>query len=182
MPTRAVNWKLAAVLVIATVLLVVGAYHLWQWQSQRAAAYELAAGMQSYEQYEWDLAAFHFGRYLDLVDNDIPVMLRYAEAFLNLRPLKRSYIERAIATYREILRTDTTNEEALTRLVGTYFELDMPSEVEFILRKYADVGESLEFKKMLAVALIKQRKPHEATDKLEAILQEDPESIDAYEL
>ncbi len=182
MPTRAVNWKLAAVLVIATVLLVVGAYHLWQWQSQRAAAYELAAGMQSYEQYEWDSAAFHFGRYLDLVDNDIPVMLRYAEAFLNLRPLKRSYIERAIATYREILRTDRTNEEALTRLVRTYFELNMPSEVEFILYKYADVGESLEFKKMLAVALIKQRKTPEATDKLEAILQENPESIEAYEL
>ncbi|MFA5785296.1 MAG: hypothetical protein WC962_10500, partial [Phycisphaerae bacterium] len=119
---RTFNWRLAAVLVIAIGLFTFGVYHLWRWQKHRTAVYQLEQGNLAYSQYDWGSAASHYGRYLDLVRDDadlyendkrleppIDITLRQARAILNLRPLKRSYVERVTAIYRSVLRMDPNN-------------------------------------------------------------------------
>lgn len=192
---RTFNWKLAVVLVIATGLFTFGVYHLWRWQKHRTAVYQLEQGNLAYSQYDWSGAASHYGRYLELVKDDaelyendeqleqpIDVTLRQARAILNLRPLKRSYVERVTAIYRSVLRMDTNNFQAAENLSRIYFELNMPAEAEFVLRKYADVENSVEMRLLLAESLTRQRKIAPSVEMLESIVSEHPEQVRAYEM
>ena len=97
MPKRYFNWKLAVVLLIGLVVLSVTAYGLRQWQRSTRAEEGRVLGMKAYEQQNWEEAAQQLGRYVALANTDIDAVLKYAEANLNIRPMKRGPIQQAIA-------------------------------------------------------------------------------------
>jgi predicted Zn-dependent protease len=183
MPTRKYfNWKLAVVLVIGFVVLGVTAYGLRQWQRGRRADRGLVLGNKAYNEHKWEEAARNLGRYLAVARDDVPVLLKYADAQLNIRPLKHGNVQQAIAAYRTILRVDKSNSQAAMQLTGIYLEMGMPGEAELIARRHLGKEQDPELRRMLAVALARQGDFDEAAAELKTILQEHPERILAYEI
>jgi tetratricopeptide (TPR) repeat protein len=182
MPRRYFNWKLAAVLVIGLVVLGITAYGLRQWQRSRRADSGLVLGNEAYNEHRWEDAAKNLGRYLAVTQDDVPALLKYADAQLNIRPLKRNNAQQAIAAYRTVLRLDRNNSEASMRLVEMYLGMNMPGEAELIATRALETNRLPELQRMLAIALINQRKFKEAANELESIIKEHPEQILAYEV
>ena len=196
MPRRYFNWKLATILLIGLVVLGVTAFGLRRWQRSRRANQGLVLGSQAYDEYNWKEAAKNLGRYIAVVQDDVPALLKYADAQLNIRPLKRNNLQQAIATYRTILRIEKKNSEAALRLVEIYLQMGMAGEAELIAARVLEedvtlqkknnienqTKQFLELRRMLAVALAGQRKFKEATEELKEIIKEHPEQILAYEL
>ncbi len=180
MPRRYFNWKLAAVLVIGLVVLGITAFGLRKWQRSHRAYGALDKGNEAYDKCLWEEAAKNLGRYIAVAQDDVPVLLKYANAQLNIRPLKRNNVQQAIATYRAVLRINKGNSEASMRLVETYLGMGMPGEAELIATRAIEVNPSPEIQRMLAMALIMQRKFKEAANKLESVIKEHPEQILAY--
>ena len=180
MAKRYFNWKLAIVLVIGLVVLGITAYGLRQWQRSRGAGRGLEAGNKAYNERKWEEAARDLGRYLTVASNDVPTLLKYADAQLNIRPTKRSNVRQAIAAYRNILITDENNSEAAMRLAELYLGMGMPGEAELIAGRALETSQSPKLRRMLAVALANQRKFKEAAEELKAIIKEYPEQILAY--
>jgi len=120
------------------------------------------------------------------------VLLKYAEAQLNIRPLKQNNIQQAVAAYRNVLRVDKQNSDAALRLTGIYISLNMAGEAELIAGRQL-AGKSAgqtdptkekqnpELTRMLAVAMAKQRKFDQAAETLKRLIQEQPEYVLAYE-
>ena len=195
MAKRYFNWKLAIVLVMGFIVLGVTAFGLRRWQRGHRAEYGLEAGNMAYNEQRWEEAAQNLGRYLAVEKDDVPALVKYADAQLNIRPLKRNNIQQAIAAYRTALRVDKNNSEAVMQLTQLYLQIRMPGEAELIAKRYLErnpilqedpntetqTNQDIELHRMLAVALASQRKFTEAAAELKAILQEHPEQILAYE-
>ncbi len=189
------NWKLVIILLIGLIVLGVTAFGLRSWQRERRSSRGLVLGNKLYDQGNWKEAAQNLGRYIAVVQDDVPVLVKYADAQLNIRPLKRNNIQQAIATYRIILRIEKGNFETATRLVGIYLQMGMSGEAELIAVRALEVDPDLqnksktgaqakqvmELKRMLAIALARQRKFKEAVEELKEIITEYPEHILAYE-
>ena len=182
MPRRYFNWKLAIVLVIGICVLGVTAFGLRQWQRANRAEQGLVLGNKAYDEQKWEQAASNLGRYLAVEQNDMPALLKYAEAQLKIRPSKPNRIQQAIAAYRAVLRADPNNSEAAMRLTEVYLETGMPGEAELIATRQLKINDDPELRRMLALALAGQRKFNEAAAQLKAILQEHPDQILAYDI
>ncbi len=196
MAKRYFNWKLAIVLLISVVVLGITAYGLRQWQRGHRAEQGLEAGIEAYEQQKWEEAANNLGRYLGINQNDVPILLKYADAQLNRRPVRSDNIQQAIAAYRAVLRADGRNSEATMRLAEIYLGIGSPGEAELIARRQLE-GDSVSqeervvetqtkkdpgLRRMLALALASQRRFDEAATELKAIIKEHPQNnILAYE-
>jgi len=181
MPRRYFNWKLAIVLLIGLVVLGATAFGLRQWRRGTRAELGLEAGIKAYNEHRWEEAARNLGSYLAVERDDVPALLKYADAQLNIRPLKRNNIQQAIAAYRTALREDKNNSEAVTKLTEMYLGMGMPGEAELIATTYLKTNQDLELRRMLAVALARQRKFDEAATELKNIIMEHPDQILAYE-
>ncbi len=181
MPRRYFNWKLAIVLVIGIVVLGATAFVLRQWQRSNKAEQGLILGNKAYDEQKWEEAARNLGRYLSVEQDDIPALIKYADAQLKRRPSKPSNIQQAIAAYRTVLRADKNNSEAALRLTEVYLMIGMPGEAELIANRQLDANDDPKLRRMLALALAGQRKFSEAAAELKAILQEHPDQILAYE-
>ena len=196
MPRRYFNWKFASVLVIGLVVLGITAFGLRKWQRNRMAYGALEKGNQAYDKCLWEEAAKNLGHYLAVARGDVPVLLKYADAQLNIRPLKRNNVRQAIAAYRTILRIDKSDSEAALMLVEIYLQMGMSGEAELIasralerdpiLQKKGEMGaqtdQSLKLRRMLAIALANQRKFEEAVKELKSIIEEHPEQVLAYDV
>ena len=195
MAKRYFNWKLAIVLLIALVVLGATAVGLRAWQRSRRAAYGLEAGIKAYDQQQWEQAAKDLGRYLAVERDDVPALLKYADAQLKIRPAKPGNVQQAIAAYRSVLRIDKNSSEAAMRLTEVYLGIGMPGEAELIARRQLEgdpssqqepeVGTQTkkdpELRRLFALALAQQRKFSEAAAELKAILHEHPDQVLAYE-
>lgn len=182
MPKRYFNWKLATVLVIGLIVLGVTAFSLRKWQRNRMAYGALEKGNEAYEKCLWQEAATQLGTYIAVVQDDVPVLLKYADAQLNIRPLKRSNLSQSINAYRAVLRLDKSNSEAFLKLVGVYLQVRMYGEAELIARRAIKENPSLELRRMLAIALANQRKFSEAAEELQSIIEKNPEQVAAYDI
>jgi len=120
MPRRYFNWKLAIVLVIGIGVLGVTAFGLRRWQRTNRAEQGLVLGNKAYDEQKWEQAATNLGRHLTVEPDDVPVLLKYADAQLKIRPSKRNNIQQAIKAYRAVLRADKNNSEAAMRLTEVY--------------------------------------------------------------
>jgi len=158
MPRRYFNWKLAIVLIISIVVLGVTAFSLW------------------------DEAAKYLGRYVAYEQNDVPVLMKYAEAQLKIRPLRNSNFALAIIAYQNVLRADKNNAKAAMQFTELYLLTRKPGKAELIASKYLDYNDDPEIRRMLAIALAGQNKFSEASVHLETIIQEHPDQILAYEM
>jgi len=181
MPERSFNWKLAIVLVMSLAVLGISAFGLRQWRRTNRAEESLILGNKAYDEHRWEEAAEQLGRYLALVRDDIPILLRYADAQLKIRPTKHNRIQQAIGAYRTILRLDRENAEAAIQLTEIYLGIGSPGEAELIARRQLETKEDTELRRMLALALARQRKFKEAAEELRSIIMEHPEQISAYE-
>jgi tetratricopeptide (TPR) repeat protein len=181
MPRRYFNWKLAIVLVISLVVFGVSAYGLRQWRRSGRAEEGLELGNKAYEEHRWNDAAENLGRYLSVVQDDVDVLMKYADAQLKVRPAKRNNILKAIAAYRTALRIDADNSEAAVQLSEVYLMMGMPGEAELIARRQIKIKQDPELRTLLARALAGQRKYSEAEAELIEICEKYPEQILAYE-
>ena len=181
MPKRYFNWKLAIVLVISLVVLGVTAFGLRRWRRSLRAERGLTLGNKAYNEQRWEEAARNLGRYLAVTRDDVSALLKYADSQLNIRPLKRNNTQQTIAAYRSILRIDKTNSEAASKLVKIYLQMGMPGEAELIATRALETSHSPKLQRMLAIALINQRKFDEAAAELKSIIKERPDQILAYE-
>ncbi|MBN2457238.1 MAG: tetratricopeptide repeat protein [Sedimentisphaerales bacterium] len=178
---RRFNCKVAVVLVIALLLLVTTAFFFRRWQQIRRARLACAAGIRAYDQRLWHDAARNLGRYLAIDHSNIQIQLKYAEAQMNIRPLKRNNIQQAIAAYRNTLRIDKGNSEAALRLVGLYLKMEMFGEAEVISVRALEANPTPELRRMLAMALASQRKFKEAEKELKNTIKLYPEHVLAYD-
>jgi tetratricopeptide (TPR) repeat protein len=180
MPVRYFNWKLAIVLVISFFVLAVGAVGLRQWHKNNRTRQGLIRGTEAYDAGRWEEAAEYLGHYLAVQRNDVPVLLKYADAQLKIRPSKRNNIYQAVGAYRTILRVDKNNSEAAIKLIEIYLKIG-PGEAELEARRQLETNPDPELRRMLALALIARRKYAEAATQLETVLKDHPEEILAYE-
>ena len=181
MAKRYFNWKLAIVLVIAFSVLAVAAFGLRQWRRINRVENALEIGIKAYEEHRWEQAAKYLGIYLAVESGDVPILLKYADAQYNIRPLKRNNIQQAINAYRIILREDKNNSEAAMQLATIYLGMGMPGEAELITRRVPNINQDPELHRMLALSLAAQRKFTEAAIELKNIIKEHPQHISAYE-
>ena len=130
------NWKLAIVLVIAVVVTAFTALALRRWQRGRRAENALVLGTEAHQKHDWDQAAKHLGTYVAVARQDAPALLKYANAQLNIRPLKNSNVRQAIAAYRAALRADKENLQTVLELTQLYLNLAMPGEAELVATRY----------------------------------------------
>jgi tetratricopeptide (TPR) repeat protein len=183
MPKRYFNWKLAIVLLIGLVVLGVTAFGLRRWQKRGRAEEGLALGNKAYDEHRWEEAASNLGRYLGVNQNDVPILLKYADAHLKIRPSKRNNIQQAIGAYRIVLRVDKNNSEAAKQLTGLYLAMGMAGtmgmfgEAELIAERFLETNQDPELQRMFVAALAGQRKAAE----LKAIVAEHPDQVLAYE-
>ena len=141
MARRRFNWIAAIVLVIALVVLAVTAFGLRQWQRKRMAYTAREAGLKAYENHIWEDAASQLGRYIAVHPGDIQILLKYADAQLNIRPLKRNNIQQAISAYRSVFRIDKNNPTAAEKLVNIYLQMNIAAEAELIAERYLQTNE-----------------------------------------
>ena len=181
MPGRYFNWKLAIVLVMGLVVLGATTFGLRQWRRTNRAERGLVLGNEAYDEHRWEEAAENLGRYIAMEREDVPVLLKYADAHLKIRPAQRNNVQHAIAAYRTVLRVDKGNSEAAMRLIEVYFGMRMPGEAELIARRQLQVNPDPELRRMLALAMAGQRRFSEAAVELKSILQGHPEQILTYE-
>jgi tetratricopeptide (TPR) repeat protein len=180
-PRKHFNWKLIAVLLIGFVVIGVTGYGLRQWQRGRRAESGLTLGNQAYAEKDWEATTRHLGRYLAVSQNDVDALLKYAEAQLYIRPLQRGNIEQAVSAYRNVLRVDETNSKAAETLVGIYLQIRLPGEAQLIATRAISKNPSSQLRRMLAIALIEQRKFDEAFKELTSLIKDRPDYLPAYD-
>jgi tetratricopeptide (TPR) repeat protein len=182
MAVRRFNWKLLFVILIGAAVLTVTAFGLRTWQKNRMAAGRLTSGNKAYADGQWAQAASDFGKYIAVAGGtDVPILLKYADAQLNIRPLKRDNVQQAVSTYRSVLRLQPDNYEASTQLIELYLEMDMHGESELIARRQLERISDPNIQRMLVVALVGQRKFKEAAAELDSLIKAHPDDILAYE-
>ena len=181
MPGRYFNWKLAIVLVISLVVLGVSAFGLRQWRRTNRAEKNLDLGNKAYDEHRWEDAAEYLGSYVALERDNVSVLLKYADAQLKIRPVKRNRIQQAVGAYRTVLRLDRENSEAAMQLTELYLSLGTPGEAELVARRQLETRENSGLRRMLALALAGQREFKDAAEELKTIIKEHPEQILAYD-
>jgi len=181
MVKRYFNWKLAIVLIIGLVIVAATAYGLRQWRRTNRAGNALELGNKAYEQQQWQEAAENLGRYIAINQSDISAFLKYADAQLNIRPLKSGNIQQAIGSYRNILRIEKGNLEAAKNLTELYLKMGMPGEAELIAKRALEVNQDAQLRSILASSFAAQRKFAEAVSELKDIIKIHPDYVLAYE-
>lgn len=182
MKKRTINWKALIVLVLFTAILLVTVFSLRLWRKTMTAKNSLQTGQQAYEDLQWRQAVKEFGRYLAANPQDIPILHKYAEARLKIRPLKQEDIQQTIAAYRSILRLERTNLQAVENLTNLYLQLEVASEAELVTRDFLKTADDPQITVLLAMALVKQQKFEEAGVLLLNLIKQHPDNVPAYEL
>ncbi len=184
MARRYFNWTLAIVLVVAITVFAGAVFSLHRWQKSTRAERALPRGEQAYAQENWDEAAEQLGRYVEVRNDDLPAMLKYADAQRKRRPRTQGHVERAVATYQSILRVDVGNVEAAKCLVELLLErpYSRPDEAAAVASKYLQSRDDPELRRMLARALYGQRKYAETAKVLIDLIKDHPDAVPAYEM
>ena len=183
MATRYFNWKLATVLMVAAAIFIVAVYTLHRWQRVNRAVQSRPSGEAAYARQDWDEAAMQLGNFLTVHRDDVEVLVKYADAQLKRRPRTSDNVSLAVAAYRDVLRLDGRQREATRRLVEVYLwpSTGAPAEARLIAENYLKSNDDVEIRRMLADALWQQRKPKEAANELNKILEKHPEDVLSYE-
>ena len=90
----------------------------------------------------WKKAVANLGRCLAVNPDNVQILLKYAEAQLNIRPLKKNNIQQAAATYRSIIRINNNDHGAAEKLISLYLQLNIPAEAELIAHRYLKANQN----------------------------------------
>jgi tetratricopeptide (TPR) repeat protein len=183
MAARYFNWKLATVLVVAIAVFSVAAYALHQWQKTARAVQALPLGDAAYAQQDYDEAASQYGRYVAVNDDDVEVLLKYADAQLKRRPGSESNRGQAVTAYRSVLRLDSHNLKAVRGLFELYLsDIRSAGVAELIARRFLEDNDDVSIRRMHADALRLLHKPQEAATELKEHLEKHPDDVQSYEM
>ena len=175
------NWKFVLVLLLAIIVLLSTAYFLRKWGISTKAENAIVLGNQAYEQGRWREAAENLGKYISRHQDDVDVLLKYADAQLKIRPLKRGNIQHAVKAYRNVLRADKANPKAAKNLVELYLAISAPGEAEFIAEQSLKVKHNSDIASLHAIALARQGKYQQAYSELRYLLTNHPDYLLAYD-
>jgi tetratricopeptide (TPR) repeat protein len=182
MAQRYFNWKLATVLVVAVIVFGAATFALHRWQKSTHAGQALPLGEAAHAQKDWEEASKQLGRYLAVNAEDVGALLKYAEAQQNRQPITTSNLQQAVAAYRAVLRLQGDHQDAVRRLTELYLAMRMPGEAELITERYLEEHDDPMVRRMLAMALVQQRKFGAAARELSDVIAKDPSQVLAYEL
>lgn len=183
MAARYFNWKLAIVLVVAVAVFVVAVFGLHRWQKTTKAEQALPRGEKAFEARQWDEAADQFGRYLAVNNQDVAILIKYAEAQLNRRPVTQGNVQMAIAAYRNALRFRPDDVETAKRLTELYLNPGMRAyaEAESTAERHLERRDDPGLRRLYAQALWQQRKFDQAVAEAKTVVEKYPTEILAYE-
>lgn len=118
-PAR-VNFRLLLGIGIGLCALVPAVYFIRQYQQNQLVQAALQDGNAAFEKGDWNAAAQGLGRYLGRNQEDVAVLLKYAQAQRRIQPFQATNLAQATSAYRRILRIDPANEEALQQVAILY--------------------------------------------------------------
>jgi len=121
-PSGHVNVKVLAVLVAVVCAVAIGGYLLHEHRVRSAEHRALAEGNAAYENRQFTIAAVRLGQYLGRHPDDLPTLLKYADAQLHRRPPVKSNVEQAINAWEQILRWRAGAGEAVGGLKAEQVE------------------------------------------------------------
>ena len=176
-----INWKLIIVLLLATVALALTMLGLRQWNRSYRVKSGIKQGQQAFDMGQWEKAAAGFGQYLAVKSDDIPVWMKYAQAQLNIRPLRSENVNQAINAYRNILRKEA-NSEAARRLILIFLQVQQSAEGQLIAESFLQKQSDSEIRRLLALCLVQQKQYARALEQMQNLIQEDPSEVSAYDI
>ena len=184
MAKRYFNWKLLIVFIF-TILLIAGTViGLRKWQRSQRAGTSITPGVEAYEKGDWNNAANYLGQYLAVNNEDVDVLLKYAEAQQKRTPSSNANIIQAIQTYRNVLRIAlATPEQKIEAAIGVSrinIAVGQAGEAELIASRELKVTEDPELRLLYAQALLQQRKFSEAYLNLKKLIETNPDKVLAY--
>ncbi len=180
--TGKINWKLIIVLFFAIVAIGVTAYSLRKWNRANRARSGYEEGLEAFESGQWPVAARELGKYVAVNPNDVEALMMYGKSQMNIRPIRSNNQQQAINAFRNVLRKEPSNVVAGKKLMEIYGSLNMSAEAQRVAEGILEVRESAEIRRMLAVALINQRKNELAREVLLNILREHPDMVRVYNI
>jgi len=183
MAKRRFNWKLAVVLLLALIVLGFTVASLRIYQRTKQAEDALQAGILAYEEERWSDAATSLGQYIVHHQDDMEILLKYANAQLQR---KSGSVNQAISAYRAVLRQDPSNQEAIETLTQLYLApgVRLPGEAELVAERYIKLNPEdapPEIRLSLAQAQIKLDKTAEAARTLDDTIRLHSDFVPAYE-
>lgn len=115
-----VNLQLVVILVLAAV--AVGVSLFLARQANRNARSEQAwkDGEAAYENKDWQTAAKSYREYLGQNPDDLPILRKYAESCLSIRPRNAAAVGGAASAYRRMTELDPRDEYACEKLALLY--------------------------------------------------------------
>jgi len=181
MAMRYFNWKLAIVLIVASVVFGISVYALHHWQTSTKASQALPRGLKAYDAKNWDQAAEQLGIYIGRNSEDASALVKYADAQIKRRPMTQGNVQQAIAAYRNALRFKPDDVATARTLTQLYLEMKAPGEASDIATRFLDVRDDPGLRRMLGDALWRLREFDKATAELKTVIAKYPNEVAAYE-
>jgi len=182
MAMRYFNWKLAIVLIVASGVLGVSVYALHAWQTATKAEQALPRGLKAFEAKNWDEAAEQLGRYIARNNQDVAMLVKYADAQMKRRPTTQGNLQQAIAAYRNALRFQPSDIETAKKLTQLYLELRVPSEAIGIATRHLEIQDDPGLRRMLGQAYWQLREFDKAVAEVKSVIDRYSSEIPAYEV
>ncbi|MBN1975105.1 MAG: tetratricopeptide repeat protein [Sedimentisphaerales bacterium] len=181
MPRRYFNWKLAIVLFIGCAVFGVSVFGLRQWRKANSAEKGLDLGNKAYDEQNWEEAAKEFGRYIAVNQNDVDVLMKYADAQLKIRPATSDNIQQAAQAYRTVLRIKPDSLKAAQQLTELYLLMGRYDDAELVSGRQLETNPNPELNRLYVLSLVQKRKFHEAAEELRKLCAKNPNQVLAYE-
>lgn len=177
---RYFNWKLAIVLIVASGVFGVSVYALHAWQTTTKAEQALPRGLKAFEAKKWDEAAEQLGRYIARNNQDVAMLVKYADAQMNRRPMSQGNIQQAIAAYRNALRFRPNDIETAKKLTQLYLDMRVPSDAIGIATRHLEIQDDPGLRRMLGQAFWQLREFDKAVAEVKTVVDKYPGEVPAY--
>jgi tetratricopeptide (TPR) repeat protein len=183
-----INWAFLVVLVIAVAVVVGTAVWLRYWNRSGRASAGLTLGNEAFAAENWNEAASQYGRYLGVKQDDVEILIKYAQAQIKRQPVKIENYRRAKDSLSIALRQDAAKcpesqrREAANLLVDIYLGMGMPGEAEVKAAEQFEIVADKDLQRKMALACYQQQKFPQAVETLKALIQQDPTDVSSYSL
>ncbi len=134
-----INYKLLVGTLVGLVLLAGAAVGVRYWQRKHSAQVALREAESAFAAGEWEQAWRSYRRYLGQNSDDVPVLLKYARAHMNVRPQMLANVEGAKVAYRRAFRYAQTPEVVESLLQIYYATRDFSELINIAGQQQADL-------------------------------------------
>ena len=119
--TGRINVKLLILLGVVFATAAAGVVIAHTVRKRMIASRALAAGQAAYQAKNWETAAQELRTYLNKFPNDNEVLMQFAQAELNIRPVRAAAISSASFAYRKVLNSRKGDKDLCERLCRLYY-------------------------------------------------------------